>query len=40
MFRQVVASLVMLAFVVSILGCSAPSSTPKPNPAKNSNTTG
>jgi hypothetical protein len=42
MIRKVVCSLVLLAFVVSVLGCSAPTSTPKPNPAKNpnSNTTG
>lgn len=41
MLRKVVLSVVLLAFVVSVLGCGAPPSTPKPNPPKNgSNTTG
>ena len=41
MYRKVVVSLVMLAFVVSVLGCSPPASTPKPNPPSKggSNTT-
>jgi hypothetical protein len=41
MSRKVVLSLVMLAFVVSVLGCAPPEGTPKPNPSPNkgSNTT-
>jgi hypothetical protein len=41
MYRKVVLSLVTLAFVVSVLGCSPPASTPKPNPPSKggSNTT-
>lgn len=41
MYRKVVLSLVMLAFVVSVLGCAPPESAPKPNPPSKggSNTT-
>lgn len=41
MSRKAVLSVVLLAFVVSVLGCSSPTTTPKPNPASGggSNTT-